>query len=178
MEKIDLIILGMVIGRNMSAYEIAKDVECQHLSAWTRISVSSVYKKVISLNERGYLRAEIISNCVDSNKKIYSITNSGKEYFNELMDNVASGDVVIPIDFNLVIANINKIDAEIARKLLRKIRKKIYRAQVVNKQNIVDFDLIHYSERAIFEQLGVLYKTLLDWLNKFEAEFEVKNDKQ
>lgn len=172
MEKIDLIILGMLIERDMSAYEIAKEVEYHNLSAWTRVSVSSVYKKVIALSERGYLTSKICVNADESNRKLYSITDRGREYFNALMDKVASGDVIIPIDFNLVVANINKTDAETAQKLLRKIRKKIYRAQAVNKQNIINYDGISNTGRAIFEQLGALYKTLLVWLNKFEAEFE------
>ena len=53
MSSIDLLILGMVLERPMSAYELQKDVEAHHLSRWTKISTPSVYKKTLQLRERG-----------------------------------------------------------------------------------------------------------------------------
>ena len=58
MSSIDLLILGMVLERPMSAYELQKDVEAHHLSRWTKISTPSVYKKTLQLRERGYLSGE------------------------------------------------------------------------------------------------------------------------
>ena len=57
MSSIDLVILGILMEGPRSAYDIQKDVEYHHFPRWTKISTPSVYKKVLQLKERGYLRA-------------------------------------------------------------------------------------------------------------------------
>ena len=51
MSSIDLVILGIVLEKPQSAYDIQKDVDYHHFSRWTKISVPSIYRKVIQLNE-------------------------------------------------------------------------------------------------------------------------------
>ena len=53
MSSIDLAILGMVLEEPRSAYDIQKDVEYHHFSRWTKISVPSVYRKVLQLQQQG-----------------------------------------------------------------------------------------------------------------------------
>lgn len=52
MSSIDLVILGIVLEKPQSAYDIQKDVEYHHLSRWTKISVPSIYRKVLQLSEK------------------------------------------------------------------------------------------------------------------------------
>lgn len=47
MSLIDLAILGIVSEKEQSAYDIQKDVEYHNFTKWTKISVSSVYKKIL-----------------------------------------------------------------------------------------------------------------------------------
>ena len=47
MSSIDLVILGIVLEKPQSAYDIQKDVEYHHFSRWTKISVPSIYRKVL-----------------------------------------------------------------------------------------------------------------------------------
>ena len=60
MSSIDLVILGIVLEKPQSAYDIQKDVDYHHFSRWTKISVPSIYRKVIQLNEKGYLNSDIV----------------------------------------------------------------------------------------------------------------------
>ena len=60
MSSIDLVILGIVMEKPQSAYDIQKDVEYHHLSRWTKISVPSIYRKVLQMNEQGYLESSIV----------------------------------------------------------------------------------------------------------------------
>ena len=55
MSSIDLVILGIVLEQPQSAYDIQKDIEYHNFSRWTKISIPSVYKKVLQLKEKGYL---------------------------------------------------------------------------------------------------------------------------
>ena len=62
--SIDLVILGIVLEKPQSAYDIQKDVEYHNFSRWTKISVPSVYKKVLQLKEKGYLTSDVVKGCL------------------------------------------------------------------------------------------------------------------
>ena len=80
MSSIDLVILGMVLERPQSAYDLQKDVEYHHLSRWTTISVPSVYKKVLQLKEQGYLQSKSVKGNKAADKAIDEITDAGRDY--------------------------------------------------------------------------------------------------
>lgn len=93
MSSIDLVILGIVLEKPQSAYDIQKDVEYHHFSRWTKISVPSIYRKVLQLSEKGYLQSDIVKGDKFADKAIYSITDQGRAYFKELMASCAAGPV-------------------------------------------------------------------------------------
>ena len=110
MSSIDLVILGIVLEKPQSAYDIQKDVEYHHFPRWTKISVPSIYRKVLQLSEKGYLHSNIVKGDKFADKAIYSITDQGRAYFKELMAACAAGPVPLLFDFNVVITNLNKMD--------------------------------------------------------------------
>ncbi len=55
MATIDLIVLGMLKKEPLSAYDLQKLVEYRNISKWVKISTPSIYKKVIQLEEKGYI---------------------------------------------------------------------------------------------------------------------------
>ena len=57
MSSIDLVILGIVLEKPQSAYDIQKDVEYPPFFPLDEISVPSIYRKVLQLSERGYLQS-------------------------------------------------------------------------------------------------------------------------
>ena len=85
MSTIDLVILGIVSEKPQSAYDIQKDIEYHHLSRWTKISVPSIYRKVLQLSEKGYLQSNIVKGDRFADKAVYSLTDEGRKYFNSLM---------------------------------------------------------------------------------------------
>lgn len=110
MSSIDLVILGIVLEKPQSAYDIQKDIEYHNFSRWTKISIPSVYKKVLQLKEKGYLTSDVVKGERFAEKTICSITDAGKTYFETLMDIIAEQNVPLTFDFNVVITNLNKMD--------------------------------------------------------------------
>lgn len=123
--SIDLVILGIVLEKPQSAYDIQKDIEYHNFSRWTKISIPSVYKKVLQLKEKGYLTSDVVKGERFAEKAIYSITDAGKAYFETLMDTIAEQNVPLTFDFNVVITNLNKMDRPHAKALVSKLRKSI-----------------------------------------------------
>lgn len=171
MSSIDLVILGIVLEKPRSAYEIQKDVEYHHFSRWTRISVPSVYKKVLQLQEQGYLASSTVKGERSAEKAVYSITDAGKARFEALMEGIAGQNVPLAFDFNVVIANLNKMDKPRALALAAKLRNSIAVSAQRNEEYARQYADIPLTGRTIFDQQRLLYQSLLAWLDEFLAQF-------
>lgn len=172
MSSIDLVILGIVLEKPQSAYDIQKDVEYHHLSRWTKISVPSIYRKVLQLAEKGYLQSDIVKGDRFANKAVYCITDKGKQYFKDLMLSCVCQPIPLLFDFNVVITNLNKISKEDAHDLVAKLRDNIESSLKTNEEYAVQYADIPFVGRTIFEQQKRLYQSLLEWLDDFESQYE------
>ena len=90
---------------SLSAYDIQKLVEYRNISKWVKISTPSIYKKVIQLEERGYIKSNMIKEGKMPEKAVYSLTEAGEQAFESLMLEIASKPIHIFLDFNSVIVN-------------------------------------------------------------------------
>ena len=138
MSSIDLVVLGIVLEKPQSAYDIQKDVEYHNLSKWTKISVPSIYRKVLQLKEKGYLESDIVK---------------GDKFADKV-----------------VIANLNKVSSNEAIKLIAQLRESIKISAKANEDYAIQYATIPLVGRTIFEQQKLLYNSLLEWLNNFEAQ--------
>nr|WP_278761341.1 PadR family transcriptional regulator [Bifidobacterium catenulatum] len=172
MSTIDLVILGIVAEKPQSAYDIQKDIEYHHLSRWTKISIPSIYRKVLQLSEKGYLRSDIVKGDRFADKAVYSITDEGKDYFNSLMQYYATQTVPLLFDFNVVIANLNKLNKDAALDLISKLKESITVSVGTNEEYLTEYSNIPLVGKTIIEQQGLLYKTLLEWLDTFREQLE------
>jgi len=169
--SIDLVILGIVMEKPQSAYDIQKDVDYHHFARWTKISTPSIYRKVIQLNEKGYLQSNIVKGDKFADKAVYSITEKGRSYFEQLMDTCASNPIPLLFDFNVVITNLNKMDKGKGLDLVAKLRSNIIVSAKANDEYTAAYADIPLVGRTIFEQQRLLYHALLDWLDTFESQY-------
>ena len=103
MATIDLIVLGMLKKEPLSAYDIQKLVEYRNISRWVKISTPSIYKKVIQLEEKGYITSVTVKEGKMPEKAVYSLTEAGEKEFESLMLGISAQPVNIFLDFNAVI---------------------------------------------------------------------------
>ena len=171
MSSIDLVILGIVLEKPQSAYDIQKDIEYHNFSRWTKISIPSIYKKVLQLKEKGYLTSDVVKGERFAEKAIYSITDAGRAYFETLMDTIAEQNVPLTFDYNVVITNHNKMDHPHAQALVSKLRKSILASAEKNEGYAQQYADIPLVGRTIFDQQRLLYQALLAWLDSFSTQF-------
>lgn len=171
MSSIDLVLLGMLIEQPRSAYDLQKDAVAHHFARWTRISSPSVYKKVLRLREQGYLTSELVRGEKMADKAVYSVTDAGRAYFVQLMRECAMRQVSFLFDFNVVIANLDKVDERSAEELLSQLRESIVASARSSGEYAVQHKETPLVGRTIFEQQRLLYIALLNWLGDFEKEF-------
>lgn len=174
MSSIDLVILGMVAEGPRSAYEIQKDVAYHHLNRWTRVSTPSIYKKVLRLREEGYLQSKTVRGERLSDKAVYTLTGKGRARLEELMRACAKEPVPLQFDFNVLIANLNKLDKPEAAALIGRLRESLNQAAWTNAAQAAAYPELPLTGRAIFDQQQRLYRALLEWLDDFEAQFHAQ----
>jgi len=171
MSSIDLAILGIVLEKPQSAYDIQKDVDSHHFPRWTKISVPSVYRKVLQLQQKGYLQSNTVKGERFADKTLYSITDEGRKYFEQLMDAYSKQPVTLLFDFNVVIVNLNKMDMEHASTLIDQLKENILTSAQLTEAYAAEYKDIPFQGKAIFEQQRILYLALLEWVETFEHNF-------
>ena len=171
MASIDLVILGMVAEGPRSAYDIQKDVAQHHLDRWTQVSAPSIYKKVLKLRQEGYLTSRSVRGEKQADKAVYTLTAKGRERLEELMAACAAEAVPLRFDFNVLIANLTRVDKAQAAALIGRLRESLNQSAWVNAAQAAAYPELPLTGRTIFDQQQRLYRALLEWLDDFEARF-------
>lgn len=116
--SIEIMILGALIERPMSAYEMDKTLEERNVRRWIRISSPSVYRNVIRLCDEGYADGVVVKEGEMPEKTVYTITEAGRERFAKLMNEAAALPARVDFGFLPVLANISLVDEETGRDLI------------------------------------------------------------
>lgn len=167
MATIDLIVLGMLKKKPMSAYDIQKLVEYRHISKWVKISTPSIYKKTIQLEKKGFIQGKLKKEGKMPEKAVYSLTDSGKEEFERLMFEISTNPINIFLDFNAVIVNLDSLPQEKQKLCVTKIKnnvkilKSYLEQNIQEKTNIPD---IPPTGMAVLHQQYILAEAIETWI--------------
>lgn len=176
MSTIDLIVLGMLKNKALSAYDIQKLVEYRNISKWVKISTPSIYKKVIQLEKRGYIKSDIIKEGKMAEKAVYSLTDDGEKEFINLMLEIAAKPVRIFLDFNAVIVNLYSLSIEDQKICLANIEdnvkslKAYIEENIEMKKNISD---IPKEGMAVLQQQRILVQSIETWIESLKEETKI-----
>lgn len=167
MATIDLIVLGMVKQQPRSAYEIQKLVEYRNISKWVKISTPSIYKKVIQLEEKGYLAGTAEKGKKTAEKTVYTLTEQGEEAFETLMVQIAAQPVRFFLDFNAVIVNLDGLPEEGRKACLDSIAKNVAELKETIQENLQAKEYlpeIPETGLAVLRQQLTLAQAIETWL--------------
>lgn len=168
MTTIDLIVLGIVKQEPLSAYDIQKLVEYRKISKWVKISTPSIYKKVITLEDKGYIQGTTVKEGNMAEKAIYSLTDKGLIEFEKLMLGISLQPINIFLDFNAVIVNLNSLSPDNQKACIRniesnvKIMKSYLQENIDSKEDLPD---ISETGKAVLQQQFILAQALEKWLD-------------
>ena len=176
MATIDLIVLGILKKESLSAYDIQKLVEYRNISKWVKISTPSIYKKVIQLEEKGYITSTTIKEGKMPEKAVYTLTNSGHHQFEKLMMEISCKPINIFLDFNAVIVNIDSLSKDTQKLCLDYIESNVktlnsYLEENMNlKKNVPE---VPETGMAVLEQQVILVQAIETWLISMKKRFEL-----
>ena len=167
MATIDLIVLGMLKKEPMSAYDIQKLVEYRNISKWVKISTPSIYKKVIQLEEKGFIKSNIVKEGKMPEKAVYALTDAGEKEFERLMIEISSEPIHIFLDFNAVIVNLNSLPPETQKSCVANIEKNVKTLKSYLEENIREKENIPEipeTGMAVLRQQFILVEAIEKWI--------------
>lgn len=171
MATIDLIVLGMLKKEPMGAYDLQKLVEYRNISKWVKISTPSIYKKVIQLEEKGYIVSHTEKEGKMPEKAVYSLTEKGEQEFEKLMVEISRKPVNIFLDFNAVIVNLENMPPENQRECLDNIENSVKQLKTYLEENIAlkenDTD-VPATGMAVLRQQYVLAQAIEEWVESLK----------
>ena len=168
MSAIDLIVLGMIKEKEQSAYDLQKNVEYRNISKWVKVSTPSIYKKVVQLEEKGYIEGKPSKKGNMPEKSIYHITEYGERYFLELMKTVSTQMVNLFLNFNAVIINLELVSSFVQKEVLENIEYQIHQFQKAVSQLERDRIAIPLTGKTILKQQVLLSEALNQWMEDFK----------
>lgn len=167
MATIDLIVLGMLKKESLSAYDIQKLVEYRNISRWVKISTPSIYKKVIQLEEKGYITGNTVKEGKMPEKAVYSLTEAGEKEFEKLMLGISSQPVHIFLDFNAVIVNLHSLSPDKQQQCLTDIENNMKALKSYLENNISlkeNAPEIPETGMAVLQQQFILAQAIETWI--------------
>ena len=171
MATIDLIVLGILKKESLSAYDIQKIVEYRNISKWVKISTLSIYKKVIKLEKKGFMKGDIVKEGNMAEKTVYSLTEQGEKQFEKLMLEIASKPVRIFLDFNAVIVNLDSLPKEKQKSCLTEIENNMKTLKGYIEENVSlkeHLPEIPKTGMAVLEQQLILAQALETWIEELK----------
>lgn len=167
MAAIDLIVLGILKKESLSAYDIQKLVEYRNISKWVKISTPSIYKKVIQLEEKGYIQSHTVKEGKMAEKAVYSLTDAGEKQFEALMLEISAKPVRVFLDFNAVIVNLTSLPPEKQALCLTEIEKNVKTMRAYLEENLrakKDAPEIPETGMAVLRQQLLLAQAIETWI--------------
>ena len=179
MATIDLIVLGMLKKEPMGAYDIQKLVEYRNISKWVKISTPSIYKKALQLEEKGFIKGNIVKEGKMPEKAVYSLTDAGNKEFERLMLEIAAKPIHIFLDFNAVIVNLDNLPPEIQQSCVNNIEKNIKTLKTYLEENTLEKENIPEipeTGMAVLQQQYVLVEAIEKWIASLKKHFPSNNE--
>lgn len=178
MATIDLIVLGILKKESLSAYDIQKLVEYRNISKWVKISTPSIYKKVIQLEEKGYIASCPVKEGKMPEKAVYSLTEAGEEEFQRLVLEISCNPIHIFLDFNAVIVNLEQLAPARQAACLSNIESNIRTLKTYLEENVRRKE--HAPEvpetgMAVLQQQLILAQAIETWIDSLKEQICLKN---
>lgn len=167
MATIDLIVLGILKKKSLSAYDIQKLVEYRNISKWVKISTPSIYKKVIQLEAKGLIKSDMIKEGKMPEKAVYSLTDAGEKEFEKLMYEIASQPIHFFLDFNAVIVNLSSLPEKDQKVCLENIEDHVKTLKICLEENIREKENvpdIPETGMAVLRQQYALAQAIETWI--------------
>ncbi|GMV98867.1 MAG: hypothetical protein AMXMBFR84_00070 [Candidatus Hydrogenedentota bacterium] len=170
---VDLIIIGFLCQKPMSAYELAQLIEHKHASKLVKISTPAVYKCCKRLYAEGLLFAKTSKTGAQPEKTIYSINKRGRDRFYELMTHFSSNFEPFHLNCNAFLYHLEKLSSREGLKMLQSLQEELLAFRDwIKEHEKEEYDRLPFSNRAIVKQYRMTLTTLCAWCDEVIRDYK------
>lgn len=173
MSSIDLLLLGLIIEKPQSAYELANSIEKKHLNSILKISQPAVYKNCKKLFKNDMLEG-IAQKDSDLPEKInYTVTKKGKSFFYELMKGFSNEMKPFYFEHNAFIWSLEKLNYEEGLQMLVNLQKSIEESKdwITNHEAIVA-ETGDFGTKALVKQYRMIISIMAQWIAETITDYK------
>ena len=172
MSAIDLVILGFLKKRSMSAYEMAQLVNKGRLKKIVKIGSPTIYQNIKKLKAKEYLSSETFKEGEMPEKIVYSLTEKGETYFLELMDRFSSNPGRMFFEFNAFLKNLFSVDHEEGLRMLKNLKLYFYETKEDLENDMAELKSASFEVQAILRQYFLVLKAMIQWIEEVIQDYQ------
>ena len=79
MKRYDLVLLGLILEKQRSGYDIITEVRARELDRWANLSTSTVYNRLATLEKHGDIEGHTVRDGNRPERMVFSITEKGRD---------------------------------------------------------------------------------------------------
>ena len=172
----EIAVLGLLSERPMHGYDLEHEIRMRDMRYWTEISMSSVYKILKKLEEKGLINCEVKPTPNNVAQKVYSLTDLGKVRLNGEIYAVFSEFDHHRWDIDLAVSNQNvlteKQKATSLNAYIRKLKELLTGYGELQKYLEAESCPVHRMGLAIRPQY--LYRAEIEWAEAYLKQVIIK----
>ncbi len=176
MSSVDLVILGFLKKKSMSAYDMTQTVKKSRLKKIIKIGSPTIYQNIKKLKTKEYLSSETVKEGEMPEKIVYSLTDKGEHYFLELMERFSSTPGRMFFDFNAFLKNLPSVDHDTGLRMLKNLKLFFYDMKEDLENDINDIKSPSFELRAILRQYYFLLKAMINWIEEVIHDYQNINN--
>lgn len=165
----EIAILGLLFQKSKYGYELDREIEQTSMRDWTDIAFSSIYYILNKLESKDYIASHMETQTKAPNRKMYSITETGRKYLHDELLNILSNYQSIKWTIDLGLANVEVLTISERKKALLNYRSSVQK-QLKGYKNLVEYlkkqfcsvNRLQLAERPIF-----LLNAELKWIDSY-----------
>ncbi len=136
-------------------------------------SAPSIYKKVLQLEEKGFITSKQTRQGKKPEKAVYTLTDSGDRQFEKLMTEISQKPIHIFLDFNAVIVNLNSLPKKAQKICLDNIKSNAKTLKRQIEENIAckeNLSVIPETGMTVLKQQHILIQAIKTWIASMEEK--------
>ena len=167
-------ILGLVYENPQYGYQLEKIIEGWGMRNWTQIGFSSIYYVLKKLEKKDLVTAELKKVEGKPSRKVFTITELGKEIMKEKLNDLLSWNKKLISPFDLGIAYLNYLEPEEVIECLENyIKSAEGRIKFLESSVKIQKELnAPYYVVALFSRPLLNLKNELEWVEEFIEEIK------
>lgn len=172
----EIAVLGLLSERPMHGYDLEHEIRMRDMRYWTEISMSSVYKILKKLEEKGLINCEVKQSTNNVAQKVYSLSELGKVRLNGEISGLFSEFDHHRWDIDLAVSNLNVLTDEqkvwSINTYIKKLRELLAGYGELQKYLEAENCPVHRMALAVRPQY--LYKAEIEWAENYLEQITAK----